>query len=126
MIRLLLDQGLPRSAVAVLQKVGWDVVHTFEVGLSRAADVELLEVARRESRTVVTLDADFHALLAVANANSPSVIRIRLEGLRGENLAELLISIWPKISRQVEKGALVTVTESALRIRRLPIDQNTD
>ena len=126
MIRLLLDQGLPRSAVAVLQKVGWDVVHTFEVGLSRAADVELLEVARRESRTVVTLDADFHALLAVANANSPSVIRIRLEGLRGENLAELLISIWPKISRQVEKGALVTVTESALRIRSLPINQNTD
>jgi predicted nuclease of predicted toxin-antitoxin system len=126
LIRLLLDQGLPRSAVAVLQKVGWDVVHTFEVGLSRAADVELLEVARRESRTVVTLDADFHALLAVANANSPSVIRIRLEGLRGENLAELLISIWPKISRQVEKGALVTVTESALRIRSLPINQNTD
>lgn len=126
MIRLLLDQGLPRSAVAVLKKVGWDVVHTFEVGLSRAADVELLEVARRESRTVVTLDADFHALLAVANANSPSVIRIRLEGLRGENLAELLISIWPKISRQVEKGALVTVTESALRIRSLPINQNTD
>lgn len=126
MIRLLLDQGLPRSAVAVLQKIGWDVVHTFEVGLSRAADVELLEVARRESRTVVTLDADFHALLAVANANSPSVIRIRLEGLRGENLAELLISIWPKISRQVEKGALVTVTESALRIRSLPINQNTD
>jgi predicted nuclease of predicted toxin-antitoxin system len=125
-IRLLLDQGLPRSAVAVLKKVGWDVVHTFEVGLSRAADVELLEVARRESRTVVTLDADFHALLAVANANSPSVIRIRLEGLRGENLAELLISIWPKISRQVEKGALVTVTESALRIRSLPINQNTD
>lgn len=78
MIRLLLDQGLPRSAVAVLQKVGWDVVHTFEVGLSRAADVELLEVARRASRTVVTLDADFHALLAVANANSPSVIRIQI------------------------------------------------
>lgn len=124
MIRILLDQGLPRTAAALLQKAGWDVVHTFDAGLSRATDVELLEVARRERRTVVTLDADFHALLAVADATSPSVIRIRLEGLRGEGLTELLISIWPKIGRQVGKGALVTVTESSLRIRRLPISKN--
>ena len=126
MIRLLLDQGLPRSSAAILRTAGWDVVHTFETGLSRATDIELLEVARREKRTLVTLDADFHALLAVANADLPSVIRIRLEGLRGENLAELLVSIWPKISRQIEKGAMVKVTGSALRIRRLPINQNSD
>lgn len=110
----------------MLQKVGWDVVHTFEAGLSRAMDIELLEVARREKRVVVTLDADFHAILAVANADAPSVIRIRQEGLRGENLADLLTSIWPKIARQVEKGALVTITESALRIRRLPVSKITN
>ena len=126
MIRLLLDQGLPRSAADMLQKAGWDVVHTFDVGLSRATDMELLEFARRERRTVVTLDSDFHALLAVSNAGSPSVIRIRQEGLRGENLAALLTSVWPKVSQKIEKGALVSITESALRIRRLPINQITE
>lgn len=125
MIRLLLDQGLPRSAVTVLRKAGWDVVHTYEAGLGRATDVELLEVARRDRRTVVTLDADFHALLAVANADAPSVIRVRREGLRGEGLADLLIGIWPKIFRQVENGALVTITESTLRIRCLPINRSS-
>ncbi len=126
MIRLLLDQGLPRSAATVLRTAGWDVVHTFDAGIQQATDLELLETARREERTVVTLDADFHALLAVTNAGSPSVIRIRREGLRGEQLAELLITIWPRISRQIAQGAMVTVTESDLRIRRLPINPAAD
>jgi hypothetical protein len=32
---------------------------------------------------ICTLDADFHSILAVAGAASPSVVRIRQQGLRG-------------------------------------------
>lgn len=83
MIRLLLDQGLPRSTVELLKTDGWDVVHVCECGFSTAADEQILEYARTNSRVVCTLDADFHALLAVSNAVGPSVIRIRQQGLRG-------------------------------------------
>lgn len=89
--------------------------------MSQSSDRLILECARAERRTVVTLDADFHALLAVGNERGPSVIRIRSEGLRGDDLAALLLRIWPTIHAQIQAGAMVTVTEKTLRIRQLPL-----
>ncbi len=55
-----------------------------------ASDKEILGRALVEGRAVVTLDADFHTILALENASGPSVIRIRIEGLRGPELAALV------------------------------------
>jgi predicted nuclease of predicted toxin-antitoxin system len=77
--RLLLDQGLPRSTRTFLARAEWDVIHVGEVGLSRATDQSILDYARENDRICVTLDADFHALLATADAAKPSVVRIRKE-----------------------------------------------
>jgi len=70
---------------------------------------------------VVTLEADFHALLALSGITGPSVIRIRIEGLRGENLARLLVSVIEICDHDLLKGATVSVTENGVRIRRLPV-----
>lgn len=121
MNRLLLDQGLPRSAAKFLRSPDWDVVHVCECGLSAATDESILEYARADARTICTLDADFHALLAVSGFRDPSVVRIRREGLRGEALAALVRTIWPEVSAALQSGAMVTVTEHAIRIRQLPV-----
>ncbi|MCC6657602.1 MAG: DUF5615 family PIN-like protein [Rhodocyclaceae bacterium] len=121
MTRLLLDQGLPRSTAELLRRDGWDVVHVGEIGLARATDARILQYALDEHRCCVTLDADFHALLAVMSAKAPSVIRIRREGLAGQELASLLQSIWMSIALAVRQGAMITVTERNIRIHRLPV-----
>ena len=121
MIRLLLDQGLPHTTVKHLDDPGWDVQHVSDIGLSRASDREILNAARNDSRTIATLDADFHTMLALDGASSPSVIRIRREGLKGRELAELLCVIWPMIEKNVMQGAMITVTENSLRIHNLPV-----
>ncbi len=121
MISILLDQGLPRSAASLLRDEGWDVLHTGDTGLSRSTDRQILEFARNEQRVIITLDSDFHTILALTNASTPSVIRIRLEGLRGPDLALLIKKIWPRVEPQVKKGAMVTVTESGIRIRNIPV-----
>jgi predicted nuclease of predicted toxin-antitoxin system len=97
--RVLLDQGLPRSTAKLLSAAGWDAAHVADIGLSRAEDSRILERARQEARTCVTLDADFHALLATSEAKSPSVVRIRREGLNGKAISDLLLKIWPRIGR---------------------------
>ena len=73
------------------------------------------------SHIICTLDADFHALLALSGSAMPSVIRIRREGLRGPDLAKLLLEIWPAIEPVITSGAMISITETVVRIRRPPI-----
>ena len=81
-MRILLDQGVPRGAAAVLSNAGHNAIHTGQCGLATASDSQILSVAREQQRIIVSLDSDFHSLIARQNATGPSVIRIRQEGLR--------------------------------------------
>jgi predicted nuclease of predicted toxin-antitoxin system len=47
-VRIILDQGLPRTACLYLQEMGHDVVHVSNVGLSHAKDIGTLEYSRVE------------------------------------------------------------------------------
>lgn len=123
-MKVFLDQGLPYSTVRHLQAAGWDVLHTVDEGMQRATDREIIEYAHKTDRHCITLDADFHSIIAVENAHSPSVIRIRQVGLSGQDMADLLIRIYPDIESDLSAGALVTVTEKSVRVRRLPIQSD--
>jgi predicted nuclease of predicted toxin-antitoxin system len=72
-------------------------------------------------RVCVTLDADFNSLLATSGERGPSVIRIRKEGLDSTALAALLQTIWSRVEDALASGALVTISERSVRVRRLPI-----
>jgi predicted nuclease of predicted toxin-antitoxin system len=120
-MKLLLDQGLPRSTVRHLARRGMAAEHVGELGLARAEDAAILAEAQRRGATVATLDADFHALLANSGARSPSVIRIRIQGLNAEQLAELLAEVESAAGGEIDAGAVVSVTPSRIRVRLLPI-----
>ena len=120
-MRLLLDQGLPRSTVVFLKNEGIEALRVGEVGMASASDPQILDFARRGSRVVITLDADFHALLALSGARQPSVIRIRMEGFQAQDLAELLSHVLSTCDDALQKGAMVTVSERGIRVRRLPL-----
>ena len=120
-MKLLLDQGLPHGTAARLREREVDCVHTGECALANASDQDILQSARRTGRVVVTLDADFHALMALSNAAGPSVIRIRIEGLRADALAALLLSLLDPCKADLTQGSLVSVTKNHIRVHHLPI-----
>lgn len=125
MTAVLLDQGLPFSATRLLAERGIDAVHVAELGMGESADETILATARTMGRIVCTLDSDFHALMALTGASRPSVILIRKQRLNGLAMANLLLGILTRPDLELAKGALVTVTDSGLRVRRLPVFSGT-
>jgi predicted nuclease of predicted toxin-antitoxin system len=120
-MKLLLDQGLPRSAASILREQQIETVHVGELGMASASDESIIAYARENGFSIVTLDADFHSLLALANANRPSVIRIRVQRLKGPEVAALVSTVLGRIGHEIERGSFITVTPTTIRIRRLPI-----
>ncbi|MCG8449092.1 MAG: DUF5615 family PIN-like protein [Pirellulales bacterium] len=120
-MQLLLDQGLPRLTVQFLAELGVEAKHVGQIGLAAASDAEILTETIQRDAVLISLDSDFHALLAASGASSPSVIRIRIEGLDGEALAKLLVQVLAAVELELEAGAVVSVTEQRIRVRSLPI-----
>ena len=84
--------------------------------MANASDASILERSRKEGWIVATLDADFHALLALSGATAPSVIRVRMEGLRAESMAKLLSSVLGICPQDLKQRAVISVRESGIRV----------
>ncbi|MBS0211226.1 MAG: DUF5615 family PIN-like protein [Planctomycetes bacterium] len=120
-MKLLLDQGLPRSTIKYLAALGVAAEHVGDLGMAAATDTAILATAQQRQAVVVTLDADFHHWLAATRATSPSVVRIRIEGLKGDQLAAILVQVIATTGTELTSGAVVSVTEGRIRVRSLPI-----
>ncbi|MBK7767998.1 MAG: DUF5615 family PIN-like protein [Sulfuritalea sp.] len=53
MIKILLDQGLPRSAAELLIQQGWDALHVGDVGLRTASDQTILKHAEQQGAALL-------------------------------------------------------------------------
>ena len=120
-MKLVLDEGLPLRAASLLRDAGIEAVHVLEIGMGGAPDQAVLDKARLDGAVVVTLDADFHQILAATGADRPSVVRVRTEGLGYRQLAELLSNVIKRRGVELGAGAAVSVIGNRVRLRKLPI-----
>ncbi len=120
-MKFLADMCISMQTVKWLRQQGYEVVHLREEGLHRLPDDQVLEKARTERRIVLTMDLDFGYLLAIGRGSLPSVVLFRLEDQRSEVVNERLSEVLIRCKEDLENGAIVVVTESTIRVRRLPI-----
>jgi len=120
-IQLLADMNISPQTVTFLQQQGWDMIRVSEVLSATASDSEILEFARREERVIVTQDLDFSTLLALSGYNQPSLITLRLLASDPDTVNQKLIEVLPTIKQELEEGCAVTMEDTVVRIRRLPI-----
>jgi predicted nuclease of predicted toxin-antitoxin system len=118
----LADQNLHVRVVDWLRVQGFDVLSTREAGLRRAADTQLIDIARAQQRVILTHDLDFGELAVRTRLPVHGVVLIR--SVSGDphdtivQLATLLATV-----ESVEPPFIVTVrgtsTHVVIRIRQL-------
>lgn len=125
-MKFLLDQNVSARVADLLRQRGHEAIHTRDVNLSTAEDAAILEWCRNENRIVITMDADFHALLALAGATTPSVIRIRIESLPDDEFTALVERVIANFGEPLGRGAAVTVKETSIRVHLLPLVRDSN
>jgi predicted nuclease of predicted toxin-antitoxin system len=118
---LLLDANLPPSLVGRLAAAGVAAVHVGAIGLGTASDELIAEQARARGDVLVSHDLDFSRILATSGEAAPSVIVLRLRSLTPLALANGITVALARAGDDLRLGAIVTVEDSAIRVRMLPV-----
>lgn len=122
-MRFLIDQGIGRDAATMLRQVGVDAIHVGDLGIERASDEAILRLAEEEERVVVTLDGDYHRILARDEMSGPSVILFRIQRLGDEEAAERTLALADFFADALAEGVAISSTRTNTRVRRLPFSR---
>jgi predicted nuclease of predicted toxin-antitoxin system len=120
-MRFLADAGISPKTVEFLKQLGHEATHVRTLGLQRAPDVQVVDLARTDGSVVLSFDLDFGDILALGVMDKPSAILFRLADERAESVNERLSTILNERHAELESGALIIIEDTRYGIRKLPI-----
>ena len=91
-MRILADENISQRSVEILRNSGHDVRWATETN-RRAPDPDLLELATREGRTLITYDSDFGELVHRTRTPAPfGIVFFRLHNLIPDEVKSALVA----------------------------------
>jgi predicted nuclease of predicted toxin-antitoxin system len=127
-LKFLIDNALSPTVSKRLAQDGHDCVHVREYGLQSAADEVIFERAAAEDRILVSGDTDFGTLLADSGWPGPSVVLFRrTSGNPSIEFGSLSTCLrLDEVREALQRGSIVVIEPSRVRIRALPIGGGTE
>lgn len=120
-MRFLVDESLSWKLARELAVAGHDAVHVYDIELGGCEDSQILLEAGKSSRIVISEDTDFGTLMAMQRLSAPSILLFRVVTTDPSQLAQMVLKQLPSIEKSLAAGAVIVITDSFIRIRRLPI-----
>ena len=120
-MRLLADLQISPRKVAYLRTLGHDVLRATDLLPATATDEAIVATAIRERRGILTQDLDFTSIVALSGRAEPSIVSIRLTSPRVPAVNAVLEQTLPALESALRAGALVTIEDSRVRTRSLPV-----
>lgn len=117
----LLDMPVSKSLLRILRAHGHDGVHAHEIGLDRATDCQILDVASRQGWVIITADLDFPRLLALTATEGPGLILFRGGSYSEAEMQSLLGRVLTEVPSEVIERSVCVVDSKRIRITRLPL-----
>jgi predicted nuclease of predicted toxin-antitoxin system len=122
-MKALLDMPVSTLLLDVLNAYGYEGVHAHQIGQQRASDTELLELARREGRVVITADLDFPRLLVLSSAAGPGLILFRGGNYSDSEMCDLLKRVLNEVQAEVLESSICVVDKKRIRVTQLPLNR---
>jgi predicted nuclease of predicted toxin-antitoxin system len=122
-MRFLLDMPVSAALLDVLQTHGHEGVHAHQIRRDRAPDDELLELARREGRVVITADLDFPRLMALSLTEGPGLILFRGGNYSDSEMCDLLARVLEQVPSEILDRSVCVVDRNQVRVTALPLDR---
>jgi predicted nuclease of predicted toxin-antitoxin system len=100
-----------------LTSQGHDVLESRTFGQD-PGDRELLEIASKQRRTLITIDADFGQLVYVDRVSHSGLIR--LPDVPSERRIKLMKAVLREHSQDLNAGAIITIRGERVRVSKPP------
>ncbi|MDR0347337.1 MAG: DUF5615 family PIN-like protein [Coriobacteriales bacterium] len=107
--------------VSFLADNGYCALHWSDIGVADAPDREIVEYARASNCAILTNDLDFGAILSITGGTKPSIIQIRANDVRPEEIGEQVLNALRQAEMEIANGALVTILPARMKIKILPL-----
>ncbi|MEP6753970.1 MAG: DUF5615 family PIN-like protein [Chthonomonadales bacterium] len=115
-MKFLVDAQLPRRVANIFRIAGHDVVHTLDLpDRNRTTDAQILVIAGREDRIVVTKDADF-VNSYLLNRQPRKLLLISTGNISNSDLESLLKPNTSAIAEAFDSAGMIELTRTALII----------
>jgi uncharacterized protein (DUF433 family)/predicted nuclease of predicted toxin-antitoxin system len=114
-LKFLIDVGVGTSVDKWLRENGYDAVSVRDVD-SRAKDQDILQLAVREGRMIITMDKDFGELVYNSGLAHSGVLILRLEDATSEEKVDVVKAILSEFAASIENKFCV-YQNGKLRIR---------
>jgi predicted nuclease of predicted toxin-antitoxin system len=125
-MRLLADLHIAPRTVQFLRSLGHDVPRVTDLLPATASDETIVERAAQDQRVILTQDLDMTAIIALSRRQYPSLVTLRLSSVRIDFVNAVLQRTLPVLEHELQQGALVTIEDSRVRLRRLPLTVEND
>ena len=117
-MNFLTDENIATSVVHALRNAGFDVRDIKEEKLQGIPDKEIVDLALREKRVIITHDKDYAELIMVSKKENEGVILIRLKDQSAKNVREKLFYFLRSRFFNKVRRSLVTITESQIIVHK--------